>query len=59
MEVDELRDARHAHHGDGLVHAAGLGAHIALACARELRHFLLAIREPLSQLFDEYMMTCS
>ena len=42
MEVDHLCDAGHAHHGDGLVHAARLGAHVALAGARKLRDLLRA-----------------
>lgn len=45
VEIDELGDASHAHDGDGLVHAAGLGAHIPLACARKLCNFLHKLKE--------------
>ena len=35
IEFDELGDVAGAHDGDGLIHAARLGAHILLADGRE------------------------
>lgn len=40
VELYELGNLRHAHHGDGLVHAPRLSAHIPLTCCCELSHVL-------------------
>ena len=40
VELYELGNLGHAHHGDGLVHAPRLSAHIPLTCCRELSNVL-------------------
>ncbi len=47
VELYELGNLRHAHHGDSLVHASRLSAHIPLTCCRELSHVLHRQQEKL------------